>query len=473
MSATVRTLLPEISHGDHCCLFFSTPEEQARVTVPFLGLGLERDERSVFVGTPADVDRMREALVAAGVEVERETGRGRLSFVSDRDYLDGGHWRTEKMLAFLQAAYDRALGEGYTALRAAGDISWQVGPDRDFRDVVYYETLLDVFFVGKRMVGMCQYPKAHCPAEVLSGILACHKIAAIDQEVCQNVHYLPAGLLLERDPVLREEKRIEWMTSQLLRLRRAEEHNLRLSSELEERVRARTAELETANRDLEAYAHTLAHDLAAPLRSMTGFAEILKEDCAGILNLESCGYLERIIQSSQLMKRMVEDLLALAKVSKEQFLLDSVPLSEVLKESLEQLDADLKARNAMVVLEGEPLPKVRANRTLLGQVVSNLLSNASKFVAPGIQPRIRVRADRAAGTVRLWVADNGIGIAPEYHKKIFGVFQRLHSDAGYAGSGIGLALVERGVERMGGRVGLESEPGTGSRFWIELTEARN
>lgn len=214
--------LPQLSNGDHCCLFFSSPEEQIRLTTPYLHAGLGRDERCVFIGDHRTVERMREGLKSEGLEVDREIEKGRLTLSSDRDYLDGGHWSTEKMLGFLQEAYDSAMEEGFTALRAAGDVSWQIGPDQDYRDVVYYETLLDVFFLGKRMVGMCEYPRGKCPAEVLGGILNTHKIAAVDSRLCSNFHYVPPELLLEKNPRARQEKRVEWMTSQLVRVREAE-----------------------------------------------------------------------------------------------------------------------------------------------------------------------------------------------------------------------------------------------------------
>ena len=167
---------------------------------------------------------------------------------------------------------------------------------------------------------------------------------------------------------------------------------------------------------------------------------------------------------------MVHDLLALTRVSKDHFPLAPVELSGVLKECLEQSEQDLRARHAEVRVEGEPLPVVLANHTLLCQVVGNLLSNGCKFVAPGVRPLIHVSAERRSGWVRLSVRDNGIGIDPKFHEKIFGVFQRLHPESEYAGSGIGLALVQRGVERMNGRVGVDSEPGKGSVFWIDLAE---
>src|SRR5689334_22585472 len=219
MEKRVLALLPEISHGDHCCLLFSSPAEEMQVTVPFLALGIERGEKSVFVGDADAVEELRSGLKGAGVSVDAEVGAGRLVFASTRDYLDRGRFSTDRMLSFLQQTYDATLGEGFTALRAAGDLSWQVGPEQDFRDVVYYETLLDVFFLGKRMVGMCEYPKSKCPAEVMSGILATHRIAAIDRDLCSNFHYVPPELLLEKDLPVRHGKRVEWMTSQLLRAR--------------------------------------------------------------------------------------------------------------------------------------------------------------------------------------------------------------------------------------------------------------
>ncbi|MDE2293206.1 MAG: MEDS domain-containing protein, partial [Elusimicrobia bacterium] len=222
----------DVSHGDHCCLLFSSPEQQARITAPFLAAGLERDERCVFVGDAASVEAVRGGLKDAGVAVDREADRGRLALTSAQDYLDGGRWRTEKMLGFLQTAYDSAMADRFTALRAAGDVSWQVGPDQDYSQVVYYEALLDVFFIGKRMVGMCQYPKNRVPAEVLTGILETHKVAAIDAELCSNSRYVAPQALLEKDPDAREGKRVEWMTAQLLRARRFEAERDALEAQL-------------------------------------------------------------------------------------------------------------------------------------------------------------------------------------------------------------------------------------------------
>jgi len=137
MASRIQALLPDLSHGDHCCLLYSSPQAQMEITVPFLALGLERGERSVYVGDLDSIECLRDKLKDAGVAVEDEVRKGRLVLTSDREYLEKGHFNTDKMLSFLQQTYDATLSEGFSALRAAGDVSWQVGPDRDFHDVVY------------------------------------------------------------------------------------------------------------------------------------------------------------------------------------------------------------------------------------------------------------------------------------------------------------------------------------------------
>jgi signal transduction histidine kinase len=131
---------------------------------------------------------------------------------------------------------------------------------------------------------------------------------------------------------------------------------------------------------------------------------------------------------------------------------------------------EIRERKAQVRM-AERLPPVRAHRVMLTQVLVNLVSNAIKFVARGVEPRVEIRAEPRDGRVRLWVEDNGIGIAAEYHERIFRMFERLNRQEDYPGTGIGLAIVRKATERMGGTAGVESEPGRGSRFWIELEAA--
>jgi signal transduction histidine kinase len=167
------------------------------------------------------------------------------------------------------------------------------------------------------------------------------------------------------------------------------------------------------------------------------------------------------------MEALIPDLLAYSRLGRDEIRLQPVSLEAVVQGAVAELEDEVRSRHAELKVE-EPLPTVLAHRATLGQMVRNLLGNALKFTAPGVAPRVRVWAESTPGWVRLWVEDNGIGIAPAHRERIWRVFERLHGDEAYPGTGIGLAIVQRGAERMGGRAGLESEVGAGSRFVVEL-----
>jgi signal transduction histidine kinase len=239
---------------------------------------------------------------------------------------------------------------------------------------------------------------------------------------------------------------------------------------MEAKVDERTAQLSARNEDLEAFAHSVSHDLRAPLRAMHGFSQALLEDCSAGMDDTAKDYARRIAVASQRMDQLTQDLLTFSQVSRDDVSLAPVDLDLVVRDAIGQLEADISTKNARVDLLG-PFPRVSAHRATLEQALANLVSNGLKFVEPGQAPKIQVRTELSDGTVRVWVEDNGIGIDPAHHKRIFAVFERLHQPDKYAGTGIGLAIVRKAVERMGGRVGVESTPGTGSRFWIELKSA--
>jgi signal transduction histidine kinase len=158
-------------------------------------------------------------------------------------------------------------------------------------------------------------------------------------------------------------------------------------------------------------------------------------------------------------------------MSRAELPLGRVDLDRAVERALQELQADVAARGARVSIAG-PLGVVRAHPGTLEQVLTNLLGNALKFVPADRVPSVRIHAEDRGSTGRVWIEDNGVGIAREHQDRIFKVFERLHGTERYPGTGIGLALVRRGVERMGGRVGVESDLGKGSRFWIELPVVR-
>lgn len=240
-----------------------------------------------------------------------------------------------------------------------------------------------------------------------------------------------------------------------------------LNATLEQRVIERTQQLEQANKDLETFAYSMSHDIREPLRTIYGFTRVILEDFGDRLGSTGQDYLQRIINGVQTLDNLVQNLLIYSRFNRTDILLQPVALNSVLDNALSQLKELIQEKGAEITVE-KSLPIVMGNYYMLIQIVLNLLSNAIKFVATNTQPQITIWAEEHEENVCLWVQDNGIGIAPENQQRIFQTFTRLNGADFYQGSGIGLALVRKGVERMGGKVGVQSELEQGSRFWIKL-----
>ena len=253
-------------------------------------------------------------------------------------------------------------------------------------------------------------------------------------------------------------------------LKEAESKLREHARELEKTVTQRTEKLRETVGELEAYSYSISHDLRAPLRAMQGYAKILVVEFANDLGEEAKLYLDRILAASERMDKLIQDVLSHSRVAREDVVLAPTDLNKLIGEIIQQYP-NLSPPKVEIVVEGT-LPRVLAAEAPLTQSISNLLNNAVKFVAKGTVPRVRIWGETDAAGVRIWFEDNGIGIAPEYQARIFGMFERIPSGNDYEGTGVGLAIVRKAVERMGGRVGVESALGKGSKFWILLPPAK-
>jgi two-component system sensor histidine kinase/response regulator len=248
-----------------------------------------------------------------------------------------------------------------------------------------------------------------------------------------------------------------------------QEANEILRNEVTTRKKTEEA-LKESNDELEAFSYSVSHDLRAPVRAMQGFARVLLEDYGEKLDEVAKDYLDRIVAGACRMDNLIQDLLIYSKLGHTELSLGPVSLRQLLKEIVHGLSTEIESRNAEVSVSDD-LPHVQANKMALGQALENLITNALKFTKNGDVPKVRIEAQTIGPMVRLWIVDNGIGVPPEHHARIFRVFERLHTADTYPGTGIGLAIVRKGIERMNGHVGIDSEPGKGSSFWIELPAA--
>lgn len=240
------------------------------------------------------------------------------------------------------------------------------------------------------------------------------------------------------------------------------------AEDLEKSVQERTSKLRETVAELEAFSYSLSHDMRAPLRSIQSFSHFVLADYGELLPEEARDYMQRVIAAARRMDRLIHDVLSYTKLSRQDIEIHPVDVAKLV-EDLIQEQPELHPGGAD--LEIGELPPVMGNEASLTQCMSNLMSNAVKFVPPGVPPRVKVYARSAGGKVRITVEDHGIGIDPQYLDRVFALFERPHSGGRYEGTGLGLAIAKKAIERMNGSIGVESAISEGSKFWIELPAA--
>jgi len=241
----------------------------------------------------------------------------------------------------------------------------------------------------------------------------------------------------------------------------------RLTAELEQRVAQRTAQLEAKNRELETFTYSVSHDLKAPLRGIDGYSRLLLEDYALRLDHEGQRFLHSIRKATEQMGRLIDDLLAYSRLERRALVPGKVDLPGLVQAVLAERSDEIRARGVAVSVT---MPEASATADVDGLALAlrNLVDNALKFSRNAAPPRIEIGGRAGDKTCRVWVRDNGIGFDMQYHDRIFEIFQRLHRAEDYPGTGIGLAMVHKALERMGGRAWAESAPGAGATFYLEM-----
>jgi len=288
-------------------------------------------------------------------------------------------------------------------------------------------------------------------------------------------------------PVLSADRRLEYIvhrvenvTDFVLQKKRAPEQNDPINVRMEQmaaeifqssqRVQAANAQLEVANKELEAFSYTVSHDLRAPLRAVDGFTEIIMEDFGPQLPEEGRRLLRIVRASAQRMGQLVDDLLAFSRLGRQTLKTQAVNIESLVKASIDELKAHLEGRQIDITLG--PLPPAEGDHSLLRQVWLNLISNAVKYTGRRERAQIEISSEGVGGEVVYRIRDNGTGFDMKYAHRLFGVFQRLHRAEDFEGTGVGLAIVQRIIQRHGGRIWVEAVPDRGATFFFTLARAR-
>lgn len=383
------------------------------------------------------------------------------------------HARKESELAL-----NSTLAQIATIYRAVPVGLGLVGPDLRLAEL--NEALAEVSNMSRQAI------VGKAPAEVLPAPMG-ERVTRVLEQVRQERRQV-TGVEFSMGPETGAARQRDWLASyypvldggglqgivvallEVTQIKAAQRELIEANQLLEQRVEERTAQIAEANAELRAFAHTIAHDLRAPLRNVEGFATALLEDEAERMSEDGRLFAGRIVAAVVRMDRLITDLLAYSRLSRAELRLERVDLGTVVKTVLRDLEAQLGESGARVDIAW-PLPAVRGNATILVQVIANLVSNAAKFVDKGVVPYITASGTRDGTVARLLIGDNGIGIAPEHREHVFGVFERLHGHERYPGTGIGLAIVKKGLERMGGSVRILDREGGGTIFELTLPAA--
>ncbi|HET9552981.1 MAG TPA: MEDS domain-containing protein [Anaeromyxobacteraceae bacterium] len=450
----------ELCVHDHLCLIYESPEEQLEGILPFVRTGLAQGDRLLYVADAATVDGIGAALSRGGVDVDASTRAGRLAMATGRQaYLATGRFDPDVMLDYAAGVAHQSVGQGYRALRIAGEMSWALGGDPGSERLIEYEVKVNERLARTPAMAICQYDRRRFSPELIRDVIRTHPLVWINGRVCRNFYYVPPGELVGADRLHHEVDRL----LQNIEERERAEDALRESE--------RRLHLATRLASVGTLAAGVAHEINNPLAFVAGNLAFLAERLeAGGADPELRRAVAEALDGASRIRATVQGLRRLSRPA------DGTPRAPVdvaaeLSAGVAIARAQVASRARLSVDLAPGLPAVEAGPNELAQVAVNLLVNAAQATPEGRagehEVRLAARAER--GGVVVVVSDTGAGMTPEVQARIFDPFFTT-KDAG-AGTGLGLAICHGIVAGLGGAIDVESAPGRGTTFRVRLPAA--
>lgn len=446
--------LDQIETCEHIALFYEGRQDRFATVAPFVRQGIEHGERVMYVHDILSKSEILAELRGGDVDVDEALASGQLTFHSlEETYLRSGRFDPDDMLEVYGEAIEDAKAE-YPGLRVTANTNFILDEYATVDDFMAYESRVNELFEGEDCIALCHYDRELIPSDVLTDVIRTHPHIVYEETVCHNFYYTPPAEFFEPDEPGRD---VERMLNTLVDRSQAR-------AELNETV----AELAESNERLRRFAYVASHDLQEPLRMVSSYLQLLESQHGDDLDEQAAEYIDFAVDGADRMREMVEGLLAYSRIDIDDSSTEPVAATDVIDDVLTDLQVRIEETDAAI--DVGDLPTVEGDAQQLEQLFSNLVSNAIKYAGEDT-PSVSVTADRQGDRCVFAVADDGIGIDPDYADQIFQLFNRLHSNDEFEGTGIGLALCRKIVDTHGGDIWVDSVPGEGTTFYFTLPTA--
>lgn len=473
----------EVNHikvHDHTCSLYETPEEQFSVITPFIRQGLLDNAKCIYVADENPVGEVIKRLSSAIPDIESYIAKGALVLLDkSKAYLEHGYFSPELMIEAIKILVSESKQQGYGNLRITGEMTWALSGEPGAERLMEYESRVNHLYESLDAMAICQYNISLFSPETIKHLLLTHPVIIYKGNFCRNFNYVtPEEYLRENDryaevnrtleqilDVERREKALVEKNTELKDVNNRLNEEILMRKKTEEVLLKTLDELERSNQELQQFAYVASHDLQEPIRMISVYTRLLEKQFREKLDDRTSEFMFFIMDGAKRMHTLIQDLLAFSRVASRKDPFSPTDLNVVIADIMRDLQVTIADHNA--IIEFDRLPVVIADPTQMRQLFQNLIQNAIKFRSNNA-PVIRIEAEQDSGEYFFRVIDNGIGIEKDYHEKIFIIFQRLHDREEYPGTGIGLAICNKIVERHRGRIWVESEPGRGSAFCFTL-----